>query len=394
MGICADGVCCNANCNGSCQACDLAMSRGTCAPIVGDPHPGHPSCGANMVCSGTNGCIACTSGSACIPTNVCDRGTISCTTGSPVCVDSGTAATDGSVCGRDLYCNGGQCVSCSAALPGCKCDGFIMPNPSATDLPNPSSYDYMSITGTVIDNVTGLMWERTVSSSTYTQPQAVSYCIGNRLAGYSDWYLPSLVELTSIVDYNQPFPKIVIDPNAFPSTPNDVFWTATVSQVNAGFHWHIYFRGNDGTPNVSAGDSYPGRVRCVRRSIPTKQRCFPSDSRFQIQSGSLVYDAATSLTWQQTNGPAMTSADARTYCANIGIGFRLPSMKELITIVDYFHSSVVMIDSNAFPNTPADLFWTSSREVDLTTQVYAVSFISGDSRPYDSTDAHYVRCVR
>ena len=41
---CADGACCNTICQGPCQACDLAGSRGTCTATSGMPRPGHTPC--------------------------------------------------------------------------------------------------------------------------------------------------------------------------------------------------------------------------------------------------------------------------------------------------------------------------------------------------------------
>jgi hypothetical protein len=67
-----------------------------------------------MVCS-AGSCVTCTGGGACTPTtNPCHTGTLTCTTGAPTCTDSGTNQADGTVCGTNLVCKTGSCLSCTA----------------------------------------------------------------------------------------------------------------------------------------------------------------------------------------------------------------------------------------------------------------------------------------
>jgi Stigma-specific protein, Stig1 len=74
---CADGHCCNSACTGSCEACSVSGSLGTCTPLPAGtaPYPNHPSCVANdPSCAGScQGSRACT-----YPTSGC--GTASCNT--------------------------------------------------------------------------------------------------------------------------------------------------------------------------------------------------------------------------------------------------------------------------------------------------------------------------
>ena len=50
---CVDGVCCNRVCAGSCEACDLPGSVGTCsAVLVGPPRGGRPACEGLGACAG------------------------------------------------------------------------------------------------------------------------------------------------------------------------------------------------------------------------------------------------------------------------------------------------------------------------------------------------------
>ena len=100
--------------------------------------------------------------------------------------------------------------------------GWPMPNDQAdvtAGAPNLESYTDNG-DGTVTDNVTGLMWQQTVPTGTYTWAQAVAYCPTLTLADHSDWRLPSRIELVSIVDLGVTSGPM-INSTYFPSTPAD-----------------------------------------------------------------------------------------------------------------------------------------------------------------------------
>jgi hypothetical protein len=113
-------------------------------------------------------------------------------------------------------------------------------------------------TGTVYDTVTGLTWQQAVSSSTYVQAQAVSYCAGLSLNG-SGWRLPTIQELLSIMDVTLYNPSI--DPDYFPNTPPDPFWTSTPFTSASNYAWQVdFYAGNTDTFDMSLSDY----ARCVR----------------------------------------------------------------------------------------------------------------------------------
>lgn len=57
--------------------------------------------------------------------------------------------------------------------------------------------------GTITDKATGLVWEKGDSGMGVNWPLALSYCENLTLAGRSDWRLPNVKELQSIVDYSR-----------------------------------------------------------------------------------------------------------------------------------------------------------------------------------------------
>jgi hypothetical protein len=112
-----------------------------------------------------------------------------------------------------------------------------------------------------------------------------------------------------------------------------------------------------------------------------------------------ITDNFTKLVWVRDVSPIGTFATAKLAC---GAGTRLPSMKELLTIVDeephleYENNRVVpkMIDPSAFPDTPGSLFWTSSVDPDDSNKVWTVNFRDGTASATEVTTTQaYVRCV-
>ncbi|MFI3322703.1 MAG: DUF1566 domain-containing protein [Rikenellaceae bacterium] len=111
--------------------------------------------------------------------------------------------------------------------------------------------------GTISDLATGLMWAQADNGEGIEWVDALPYAEGATLAGYSDWRLPNVKELQSIVDYSRaPSSKGVeaaIDP-IFSCTPfvNEAgdddfgyYWTGTSACFTKGkpfyFAWYVAF---------------------------------------------------------------------------------------------------------------------------------------------------------
>ena len=79
-----------------------------------------------------------------------------------------------------------------------------------------------------------------------------------------------------------------------------------------------------------------------------------ASGRFRTD-GNVVYDANTGLSWERS--PQATTrnlTDANAYCLALGPSFRLPSMKELQTVVDRSRHTPA-VDTSVFQNVQPDL---------------------------------------
>ena len=157
------------------------------------------------------------------PGEDCDNGKDNSNYGS--CLTSCAKATcgDGYLWDGKEECDYNDPSTASTCARSCKSSIWALwPMPNVLpDLPNPASYD-TSVAGIVLDKVTGLIWQRSVSAPSYTWTEAKSYCEGLTLAGYSDWRLPTRIELVSLVtgEWNPSR-----DPQAVANTPaGEVLW--------------------------------------------------------------------------------------------------------------------------------------------------------------------------
>jgi hypothetical protein len=125
---------------------------------------------------------------------------------------------------------------------------------------NPHSYTDLG-NGVVRDNVTGLEWQKATAPGTYTWQQAIDYCNNLSLGGHSDWRLPTIKELTTLVDSSIPYPGPTINTTFFPGTVASNYWSSTTGAGRTTGAWGVYFYG--GYVNGYAKTNY-GYVRAVR----------------------------------------------------------------------------------------------------------------------------------
>ena len=115
----------------------------------------------------------------------------------------------------------------------------------------------------VYDGFTGLTWQRAVADTKMVWIDAAMYCP-------SGWRLPSLTELSTIVDETMELPAI--DAVTFQGTPGEPFWTSSpqAGSTNGGsppaFAWYVtFYHGHSDVYPSNDPASFKWWVRCVKQ---------------------------------------------------------------------------------------------------------------------------------
>lgn len=208
-----------------------------------------------------------------------------------------------------------------------------------------------------------------------TWKEALNYCNTLNWGGKTDWRVPDLYELSTLIDFEENYPAI--DPTTFTDMENPrgyEFWTSASSPYGISeFVMAIQFfegttEGKD-TTEIAA-------TRCVR----SNPHIAPL-SRFERsgKTSPVVIDHFTNLMWQGCLGSAESPCNpsyvskyrwgnAVEYCKNLSWdgynGWRLPNVLEATSIIQY--RSETRVDPIAFPmiNSGTTL-WTSTPSVEV-----------------------------
>jgi len=226
---------------------------------------------------------------------------------------------------------------------------------------------------TVTDNVTGLMWQQTADRDgngevkavdKLSQSDAISYCSNLSLAGYSDWRLPDIKTIYSLMNFSgsDPSGETGDDTSSLePFIDNTVFgfgygdtdageriidgqWATTTNYVSTTMNGDATMFGLNFADGRIKGYGLELRgidkmfyVQCVRDNENYATNSF-------VDNGDMtITDSATELMWHKNDNSTETNWDsAISYCENSTLAgysdWKLPDAKELQSIVDYTRS--------------------------------------------------------
>ena len=258
--------------------------------------------------------------------------------------------------------------SCNAGLRALVAGLFVFAGIGAQAQSTPSSQFIDNGNGTVTHLLTGLVWKRCAegqvwSGSTCTGDDNWTYsfseasALGTTFAGKSDWRLPSVWELSTIVDYTTPSPAI--NSAIFPNHPSTVYWTDTMNRVSMGWG------------DVGLSDNFgSARVRMVRGRLATATA---SASEFLDNGDGTVTHRRTGLMWKRclqgqpwTGSTCAGSAnvysfnDARSLTTTFAgySDWRTANIQEVLSIMNF--ASSPRINQNVMPNMSGGKVWSST----------------------------------
>ncbi len=271
---------------------------------------------------------------------------------------------------------------------------------------------------TVTDNVTGLMWQK--GFQTMEWDSAASAAASATTGGYSDWRVPSIQEMYSLIQFSGatgsgdltsstapddavPYLNTTYFDFEYPSENRYIdaqyITTATyVSQVMvdvAAGEFECFF-------GVNLAD---GRIKCYPKTVDLGTKTYYAKfvrgntnygtNDFQDNGNNTITDNATGLTWMKVdsgdssvrslsgytnNDGSLKWQEALSFCEDMTFAgasdWRLPNAKEPHSILDYTRSpdttnsaaisslfSITSINDKA-GNTDYPFFWTSTTHLD------------------------------
>lgn len=130
-------------------------------------------------------------------------------------------------------------------------------------------------------------------------------------------------------------------------------------------------------------------IHIISKAVSDKPDKIECANRFERQKD-CYHDHKTGLEWSlETHGP-MPWQEAVDRCIELGSGWRLPKIEELLALVDYERCNPAAILSGMVPS----YYWSFTTYASYTNYAWGVGLYGGVVYGDDKTNHNYVRCVR
>ena len=249
--------------------------------------------------------------------------------------------------------------------------------------------------GTITDNVTGLMWQKS-DGGEMIFGNAATYCQSLTLGGYKDWRMPASHELFGLNSYDYVNPALIT--TIFTKTLAEYWWTSDLRADDANSVWVVNAGGGVGahpkSETISAGGTKKFHTRAVR--VP-KAVTLPL-VHFKDNGDNTITDNYTGLIWQKAQSPnTLTWEEALSYATALTLSgktdWRVPNVKELQSLNDekLYKPS---FNKSFFPNVLSGNYWSSTSQVNATNRAWDLNVDFGIVSYSDKTIKENVICVR
>ncbi len=247
---------------------------------------------------------------------------------------------------------------------------------------------YTELSGSLIfDNITNLTWQKNDSGTSFkwSNGDAFDECNNSIQGGYSDWRLPTIWELNMLVDFGSRRRALTDD---FFSTSNNV-WSAT--EFSSSIAWSLDFIEGE----IKRADKTDSKVvRCVRGGVRAG-----SDL---VEVSNVILDKYSGLMWQRyaSSGEVdwTIALNGALGCENLFIDnyndWRLPTIKELISIANFEASSKPFVFPKFRGDTESARYWSSTTRMDQSIRKWRFQADDGTTLYSTFTNDRFFRCVR
>jgi len=293
---------------------------------------------------------------------------------------------------------------------------------------------------TVVDNLTGLVWAQDGNIMTTKDPgydydgtrndgavtfqRALEYVAKLNNEGYlgqSDWRLPNLNEMESLINANEPHNETWLNSQGFINAGHGSYWSSTSDAYDTGRSWVVDMGDNNGYVDdwgdkpgsnlvwpVRSGECdnaaiclpKTGQTTCYDTTgevIPCSGTGQDGDTQVGVplpsprftDNGDTVTDNLTSLIWTKNAnvpGDHKTWKEALDYVQGMNAGtnpnfghndWRLPNRKELYSLVDHTQYNPALPTGHPFTNVQLGSYWSSTTDAQHTSDAWYVYFPYG-----------------
>jgi hypothetical protein len=312
---------------------------------------------------------------------------------------------------------------------------------AGVEWPNPRFADNGD--GTVTDTLTGLMWLKDAGCLRKTWDGALQTvadlnsnpgkfnCL-DYSARYSDWHVPSIRELESIVNFGESKTASWLNSNGFRNTKSSNYWSSTISQQTSlhQYAWALNMNSGADTTILRSTSLYvlPVRTSSVPKvyDVPKTGQTFnnsPGDDgdiqaglewpnpRFADNGDGTVTDTLTGLMWLKDAGclkktwvsalQTVTDLNANPdqytceqYSARYS-DWRMPNARELESLVNFGASNTASwLSSSGFLNALPSSYWSSTTLRSNSSNAWVVNMQQGKLGYSPKSYSNYLIPVR